>query len=127
MCDAGTKACLVVEDEALIRMVLAETLTEAGFSTYEAENATQAISILERHPEIVVVFTDIQMPGDMDGLQLSHYVRERWPPTIIVICSARVVPDPSTLPAEASFLAKPYEPSALRKILSFVDERLAAQ
>jgi CheY-like chemotaxis protein len=82
-------AVLIVEDEALVRIDLVEALQEAGFKTFEANNAAEAIAIMETNSEIRVVFTDIEMPGTMDGLALSHYVRRRWPPTIIVISSGR--------------------------------------
>ena len=72
-------AVLVVEDDAIVRFDLAQTLEAAGYKTFEAADATQAIAILEANSEIRVVFTDIQMPGSMDGLALSHYVRKRWP------------------------------------------------
>ena len=68
-------AALVVEDDALVRFDLAATLQEQGFKTFEAADATEAIAVLEANAEIRVVFTDIQMPGTMDGLALSHYVR----------------------------------------------------
>ena len=76
-------AALVVEDDALVRFDLAQTLEAEGYKTFEAADAAEAIAVLEAHSEITVVFTDIQMPGTMDGLALSHYVRKRWPPTII--------------------------------------------
>lgn len=75
-------AILVVEDEALVRMDLVSTLEDAGFTAFEASSPKEAIDILEQHSEIRVVFTDIQMPGTMDGLELAHYVRKRWPTTI---------------------------------------------
>ena len=74
---------LVVEDEALVRLDLAESLQAAGYKTVEAASADEAIAVLQSNSDIRVVFTDIQMPGAMDGLALSHYVRKRWPPTII--------------------------------------------
>ena len=73
------------------------------------------------------MFTDVQMPGDMDGLQLSHYVRKRWPPTVIVVCSANELPSPDVLPSDASFVAKPYESGAVEAMLSHVGAQLAAQ
>ena len=70
-------AALVVEDEALMRFDLAQSLEAEGYKTFEAADAAEAIAVMEAHPEIRVVFTDIQMPGTMDGLALSHYVRKR--------------------------------------------------
>lgn len=122
---AQLPAVLVVEDEVLVRYELVTTLEESGYQAHEASSAAEAISILEKHPEIRVVFTDIQMPGDMDGLALARFVRERWPPTIIVVSSGRVQPAPGEMPDDVSFLAKPYETSRLRKILDDVAARLA--
>ena len=118
-------AALVVEDEALVRLDLATTLEYAGYLIFEASSAAEAIDVLERHPEIRVVFTDIQMPGDMDGLALARYVRNRWPPTIIVVSSGRVQPGLGEMPDDVSFLGKPYETSKLQVILDGVAARLA--
>ena len=109
-------AVLIVEDEALVRIDLIETLQEAGFKTFEADNAAEAIAIMETNSEIRVVFTDIEMPGTMDGLALSHYVRRRWPPTIIVISSGRHRPEPDAMPHLAAFIAKPYSPAELGRV-----------
>jgi two-component system, response regulator PdtaR len=78
-------AVLVVEDEHLIRMDTASFLEAAGFAVYEADNAADAIRILELDDEIRLIFTDINMPGSMDGLGLAHYVSGRWPPVKIII------------------------------------------
>ena len=67
-------------------------LSSEGYKTSEAADADEAIALLEANPKIRVVFTDIQMPGTMDGLALSRYVRKRWPPTIIVVSSGRCPP-----------------------------------
>jgi CheY-like chemotaxis protein len=117
---------LVVEDDAFIRYDLMETLTAAGFKTLEAENAAHAIDMLETHSDIRVVFTDIQMPGDMDGIALSQCVRKRWPPTIIVVSSGRYRPEAEELPKGAVFLGKPYHPKALSDVLTDIREKLAA-
>jgi CheY-like chemotaxis protein len=71
---------LIVEDEFLLRMDSAEMIENAGFEVVQAGNADEAISILQVRPAIHVVFTDIQMPGSMDGLKLARFVRDRWPP-----------------------------------------------
>jgi CheY-like chemotaxis protein len=119
-------AILVVEDEVLIRMDLVTTLADFGYPTYEASSAQEAIGILERHSEIRVVFTDIQMPGTMDGLDLARYVRNRWPPTIIVLSSGKIAPKPDEMPGNVSFLAKPYQQHKLDEILSTIAGKLAA-
>jgi CheY-like chemotaxis protein len=76
---------LVVEDEALVRMAAREDIEAAGFEVYEAFNADEAIQLLEANPDIELVFTDVDMPGSMDGVKLAHYVRTRWPPVKIIV------------------------------------------
>jgi len=99
---------LIVEDEFLLRLDSAETIESAGFEVIEAANADEAIAILQARPDIHVVFTDIQMPGSMDGLKLARFVRERWPPIRIVATSGRVMVDENDLPDGSVFLPKPY-------------------
>lgn len=70
---------LVVEDEPVVRMAMALELEDAGYRVLQAPDASRAIAILERESSIKVIVTDIDMPGDMDGLQLAHAVRNRWP------------------------------------------------
>ena len=78
---------LVVEDEAFIRMDAVEILCAAGFSILEAANANEALQMLERHSDIRLLFTDIDMPGSMNGLKLVAAVRDRWPPVSIIATS----------------------------------------
>lgn len=105
---------LVVEDEALIRMHAAEMICDLGFEVVEAANADQAISLMESRLEISVVFTDIQMPGSMDGLRLVAVIRNRWPPVALLVTSGQLRPRESDLPENAHFLPKPYMPSDLK-------------
>ena len=113
---------LIVEDEFLLRMNAAEMIGEAGFDVVEAANADQAIAILEVRPDIHVIFTDIQMPGSMDGLKLARFVRGRWPPIKIVATSGFVSVGKDDLPEGSHFLTKPYQPAqivaTLRKLTS---------
>lgn len=102
-------AVLVVEDEVLIRMAIADSIEESGFVVYEAANADQAIRLLERHHDIRILFTDIDMPGSMDGLRLAAAVRDRWPPVKIVITSGHIKISESDLPVDGRFFAKPYD------------------
>src|SRR6266478_1575375 len=83
-------AVLVVEDEPLLRINAVEMIEDAGFEALEAADAGEAIEILEGRPDTKVIFTDIQIPGSMDGLKLAHAVRGRWPPTKIIATSGRV-------------------------------------
>jgi two-component system, response regulator PdtaR len=97
---------LVVEDEILIRDVIADDLKEAGFSVVLVSNADEAIAVLEARQDIHLVFTDIDMPGSMDGLKLAAAVRDRWPPVHIIITTGK--PRPAEIPANAMFIPKPY-------------------
>jgi CheY-like chemotaxis protein len=99
---------LVVEDECLIRLHAVDMIREAGFETIEAANADQAISILETRADITAVFTDVQMPGSMDGLKLARAIRGRWPPIKIVATSGNVIVPLNDLPEGGRFLPKPY-------------------
>jgi two-component system, response regulator PdtaR len=116
-------AVLVVEDEQLIRMDTATSLEAAGFTVYAAHNAEDAISCLELHKEIRLIFTDINMPGSMDGLALAHYVRGRWPPVKIIVTSGYVKVRCDDLPVGAIFVEKPYYPKAIAERMN---ELLAA-
>jgi CheY-like chemotaxis protein len=107
---------LIVEDEFLLRMDAADIIAAAGFEVVEAENADQAIEILEARRDITVVFTDIQMPGSMDGLKLARAVRGRWPPIKIVATSGRVHVE-RDLPEGGRFLLKPYSPLEVTGVL----------
>lgn len=97
---------LVVEDELLIRELVAEELAQAGYAVVIARNADQAIAILEARQDIHLVFTDIDMPGSMDGLKLAAAVRDRWPPVHIIITTGKA--RPLEIPANALFIPKPY-------------------
>ena len=108
---------LVVEDEALIRMHCAEMIRDLGFEVIEAVDADQAISLLESVPGIKAVFTDIQMPGSMDGLKLAAAIRDRWPPVALLITSGKVRPPTNDMPAGARFISKPYSPWQLKEQL----------
>jgi two-component system, response regulator PdtaR len=99
---------LIVEDEFLLRMDSAEVIENAGFEVIQAANADEAIAILTARPDIHVVFTDIQMPGSMDGLKLARFVRDRWPPIKIVATSGLVRVEDDDLPVGSLFLPKPY-------------------
>ena len=104
---------LVVEDELLVRMNALSLLEEAGFGVLEAGSADEAISLLERRKDIRIVFTDINMPGSMDGLRLAHAIRDRWPPIDIVLTSGRMCVRDEDMPERGVFLGKPYEPGEL--------------
>ncbi len=100
---------LVVEDEPLLLMVAVGLVQDAGFETIEATNADDALRILEARSDIRIVFTDIQMPGSMDGMKLAVFIRDRWPPIELVITSARKNFLEEELPSRAVFFSKPYD------------------
>ncbi len=108
---------LVVEDEALLLFSLADDLRSLGFDVLEASNADDAIAILNANPRIDLLFTDIDMPGSMDGLRLAHVVRERWPPVRIVITSGKSRPADTLLPLGGSFMPKPYSVNSVAATL----------
>ncbi|WP_298873155.1 response regulator [uncultured Bradyrhizobium sp.] len=99
---------LIVEDEFLLRMDSVEILEDAEFEVISAANADEAIAILSARSDVHLVFTDIQMPGSMDGLKLASFVRDRWPPIKIVATSGHVRAAAKDLPEGSVFLPKPY-------------------
>jgi CheY-like chemotaxis protein len=109
---------LIVEDEFLIRAATADAIRDAGFEVLEAANADDAIELLEGRADIRVVFTDIHMPGSMDGVKLAHAVRHRWPPVRIIATSGRQLVLETDLPVDSVFLPKPYSHEALARVLS---------
>src|SRR4051812_34521522 len=98
---------LIVEDEMMLRMRAVDIVEDAGFSPIEAVNADQALSILESRSDISLLFTDIQMPGSMDGLKLAHAVHDRWPAIKIILVSGQVSPSDGEKPTDSRFFGKP--------------------
>jgi CheY-like chemotaxis protein len=104
---------LVVEDEMLLRMRAVDMVEDAGFTPVEAVDADEAVAILESRSDIALLFTDIQMPGSMDGLKLAHAVRERWPPIKIILVSGQLKLANIDIPADSRFFGKPLEAKEL--------------
>lgn len=100
---------LVVEDELVLRLRAVDIVEDAGFTAIEAVNADQALSILESRSDISLLFTDIQMPGTLDGLMLAHAVHKRWPAIKIVLVSGQVNPSDTDKPVDSRFFGKPLE------------------
>jgi CheY-like chemotaxis protein len=100
---------LVVEDEMLLRMRAVDMVEDAGYTSVEAVDADEAVAILESRSDIALLFTDIQMPGSMDGLGLAHAVHERWPPIKIILVSGQLKPANTEIPANSRFFGKPLE------------------
>lgn len=99
---------LIIEDEPIIRMTVADDFSSAGFEVLEASNADEALAILETQRPITAIFSDIDMPGSMDGLELARLVRDRWPPVHIILTSGHKKPQAEHLPDRVRFLPKPY-------------------
>lgn len=112
---------LVVEDDVLVRMDIVQSLEDDGFDVLEASNADEAIVLLTAHPEVRLMFTDIDMPGSMDGLKLATAVRDRWPPVNIIVTSGHRAMSTDTLPVVGRFFNKPYDPS---KIIQAIREMI---
>lgn len=106
---SNSMSVLVVEDEAIIRLGVVGDLEEAGFNVLEAADTDEAMALLRTHPEIQALFTDIEMPGSINGLKLAAAVHDRWPPIRIVVTSGRVTVRKGDLPEDALFLPKPYD------------------
>ena len=100
---------LVVEDEMLLRMRAVDMVEDAGYTSVEAVDADAAFAILESRSDIALLFTDIQMPGSMDGLGLARSVHDRWPPIKIILVSGQLKPANLDIPAGSRFFGKPLE------------------
>jgi two-component sensor histidine kinase/CheY-like chemotaxis protein len=103
------RAVLVVEDEMMLRMRAVDMVEDAGFTAVEAINADDALAILESRSDIKLLFTDIQMPGSMDGLKLAYAVHERWPSIKIILVSGQLKLTDNDKPADSRFFGKPLD------------------
>jgi two-component system, response regulator PdtaR len=108
---------LIVEDETLIRMDAVEMIEAEGFEAIEATGADEAIAVLEQRNDIHLIFTDIDMPGSMDGLRLAHFVKGRWPPIKIIATSGHAKIAESELPDGSRFLPKPYDAATITRAI----------
>jgi DNA-binding NtrC family response regulator len=117
---SGAPIILVCDDEALIVMLANDALDEAGFNVLAAENASDAFTLLEVHPEIALVVTDVDMPGALNGADLARLAIARRPDLPVVLTSGK--PPLVALPPGATFLPKPYR---LDDLVAHVAARLA--
>jgi DNA-binding NtrC family response regulator len=109
---------LLVEDEALVRMLASDILTdEGGYRVIEAVNADEALKLMEARPDVRLLFTDVDMPGSINGFGLARVVDMRWPGVSIIVASGQAGPGVGDLPRKAKFIAKPYSPSALLRLV----------
>jgi|GEM_PF-1215338 len=99
---------LVVEDEPMVRMALVDFLSDNGLDVREAGSADDAWRLIEAGERFDIVYTDVNMPGELDGLDLAHRLHRDCEDTRIVILSGRQHPDRAALPDGAVFLTKPY-------------------
>ena len=107
-----------VDDEVFIRTVAADLLADQGYETLEAEEGAEAIAVLDHHPEVTLLLTDINMPGEPDGLLLAGWARDRRPELAIIVTSGRVTPDAGEMSARSRFVSKPYSSSQLLKAVA---------
>ncbi|MGH8265086.1 MAG: response regulator [Steroidobacteraceae bacterium] len=105
----------MVEDDILLRLAAVDAIERTGLPVYEANGADEAIRMLEQHANIRIVFTDINMPGSMDGIRLAHCVRDRWPPVKFIVTSGLVKVREGELPEGSLFIGKPYSPDTVLK------------
>ncbi len=113
---------LIVEDEPLLRLFAVEVFAEAGFTVLEAASGEEAWRLLAGGRAIDALFTDVNMPGALDGFALAEAARRAWPHLAIVVASGRM-PRPGTLPAEIAFLMKPYGAKAVTALMRRLVEK----
>jgi two-component system, response regulator PdtaR len=115
---------LVVEDEGAIREASACELEDAGYAVLEAAGAREALAVLESGAAVAVLFTDVNMPGELDGLDLARLVHDRWPRVQLLVTSGGAKVGPADLPDDGRFISKPY---SLRRMCSLVGELATAE
>ena len=113
----GSTEVLIADDDVFLRLDLADRLRRRGFAVFRASDADHALKIIEKHPSIAVVFTDLQMPGSMDGLELLHEVARRWPGKRLVLFSGYGHPSSYDMPPGTQFLSKPVSRANLEQVL----------
>src|SRR5215471_20358193 len=108
---------LIVEDDELVREFEVEFLSAAGFQVLEADNGEDALSLLESNPNIGVLFTNINMPGPLDGVTLASIAAVQWPHLAIIIGSGDVLPPSGSLPSGVTFIRKPCDPESVIQLI----------
>jgi len=111
---------LIVENEAIVRLELADWLAERGLIVLQADGADEAIALLDAHPEVKLLLTDITMPGSMDGARLAHHVRGRWPPVKIIVMSGLIDAHLPELPADSIVVSKPFRHEELWPSMAYL-------
>jgi len=115
---------IVVEDEPMVRMAAVGALEDAGFEVLEGKNAQAAMRILETEGgRVQALFTDVEMPGTMDGLMLARQIHTDWPLITVMVASGQVIPGAGEMPENSRFFKKPYD---IRTIVAHIRERAPA-
>jgi CheY-like chemotaxis protein len=108
---------LVVEDEPILRMAAVDMVKDSGMMALEAPDAEQALALLKTRRDIRLLFTDVQMPGRLDGMRLASLVHDRWPLINVIVTSGAIAPGEVPLPAGGVFIPKPYDPAKLAQLM----------
>jgi CheY-like chemotaxis protein len=117
-------AILVVEDDFLLSLDISEALKDEGYDVIAVASAGEAIKVLEIPNDIRTIFTDIDLPGSMDGLKLAAAVRDRWPPVHIIVTTGMRAPHRDEMPANSAFIAKPYRSAEVLEAVSSFENAL---
>lgn len=115
---------LVVDDDALIQMFATDILEDAGFRCYLVDDGDSALSLLETNAaEIILLFSDVEMPGVFDGFALARHVEQHWPHIEIFVASGRAYPAIGDMPSKATFISKPFSAgTVLARLQEFLPE-----
>ncbi len=108
-----SKTILIAEDDALLRLVAVDVFEDAGYEVLEAANATEALFVLNKRSDVAALFTDVEMPGGINGFSLARQCRSMLPDISVVISSGHREPSRDDLPIAAKFIPKPYDPNAI--------------
>jgi two-component system, response regulator PdtaR len=122
--DGNLPCILVVDDEDDVRQSAVVALEQFGYRVLEACDSVGALDLLESRQDIDLLFTDVRMPGEMNGVELAFTVRSRWPSIGIIIVSGFFDLKGSSLPTGTTFLAKPYRFAELKAL---VEQQLACK
>ncbi|CAM3182381.1 Response regulatory domain-containing protein [Sphingomonas antarctica] len=114
----GRRSVLIVEDEPIVRMSACDMMEDAGYDAIEAADADEAIALLESRDDIALVFTDVEMPGSINGAALAAQVHDRWPPIRVIVTSGNATDLDLHLPPHAEFIAKPYRGSQISAMMA---------
>ena len=118
---------LVVDDEVFLRLNATAFLEDAGFQTVEAANAAEAFNIMEIRSDIRILFTDVQMPGSIDGIELAQKVHDHWPNVLLLMTSGKSWPLERPVPDHGHFLPKPYSDEAVITEICALEREAAAR